>query len=383
MSLKSFKLILFLIASLISFDNWANIQKEQIQSNSLNQHSTNQDFENKKNSDLESKKPIETLLLINKKLQKANIEKSKNLRKILNTEAEYINLQKKISELEIKIQKQKKTLRHRLSSLDILNEGAFLFFLTKEISFAELENNIKKLSLVAENDLNEIRLYILNKNLLNSQKNKLKRMLDQLYDLKQQQINHELSLSKTFKNQNKVVNKILKNKQLSSYLNEKILSKDQFKDIGAFDKITSNNESIFIFKSQLNPPVIGTILQKFGVQKLEEEHLNLLSKGIYFETNPNEEVRSIYHGRVVFIKLIEGRGLTVILDHGEHFYSIYSGLSFSNMNLSDSIGKGDKIGNAGFSSLLRTNGIYLELRHFTEPQDPLAWIQGASNEVVK
>ncbi|MGE0633330.1 MAG: murein hydrolase activator EnvC, partial [Pseudobdellovibrionaceae bacterium] len=75
----------------------------------------------------------------------------------------------------------------------------------------------------------------------------------------------------------------------------------------------------------------------------------------------------------------DGFGTTVILDHGDHYYSIYSGLSKVKVEIGDEIETRQVIAEAGWVPETGMPGLYFEVRHFSEATDPSSWFAKNKN----
>ena len=84
-------------------------------------------------------------------------------------------------------------------------------------------------------------------------------------------------------------------------------------------------------------------------------------------------VRSVAAGRVAFADTYDDHGNTVILDHGDHYYSVYSNLGSAEVRTGESVSSGGRIGVVGLG-----NGhgaaLYFELRHNAATIDPSPWL---------
>lgn len=91
-------------------------------------------------------------------------------------------------------------------------------------------------------------------------------------------------------------------------------------------------------------------------------------------TSPGSAVaRAVAPGRVVFADKYEDEAVTVILDHGEHYYTIYGNLISSEVKVGESLTAAARLGS------VRTRGkegavLYFELRHKGETIDPAPWL---------
>jgi septal ring factor EnvC (AmiA/AmiB activator) len=84
-------------------------------------------------------------------------------------------------------------------------------------------------------------------------------------------------------------------------------------------------------------------------------------------------VRSVAAGRVVFADRQDDYGLTVIIDHGDRYYSLYASLGSADVRSGDSVASGARLGTVGSVDGAPPH-LYLELRHHTATLDPAAWL---------
>jgi murein hydrolase activator len=82
-------------------------------------------------------------------------------------------------------------------------------------------------------------------------------------------------------------------------------------------------------------------------------------------------VRSIFPGRVAFAAEYPSLGLTVILDHGDGYYSVTGNLSRIEVQVGDKLGAGATLGNVGADPGQAL--LVLELRKGNELLDPTVW----------
>jgi murein DD-endopeptidase MepM/ murein hydrolase activator NlpD len=84
-------------------------------------------------------------------------------------------------------------------------------------------------------------------------------------------------------------------------------------------------------------------------------------------------VRSVAAGRVSFADRYDDYGLTVIVDHGDHYYSVYGSLGSTDVHVGDSVGSGVRIGTVGSIDGTPPR-LYFELRHKGSTLDPAPWL---------
>jgi murein hydrolase activator len=95
--------------------------------------------------------------------------------------------------------------------------------------------------------------------------------------------------------------------------------------------------------------------------------------GIELSAAPGTAVRSVAAGRVAFADRYEDYGLTAILDHGDHYYSIYANLATAEVKTGDTLLSGARIGLVGGSGGQGT-ALYFEIRHNANTIDPSPWL---------
>ena len=85
------------------------------------------------------------------------------------------------------------------------------------------------------------------------------------------------------------------------------------------------------------------------------------------------DVHAVGAGQVVFVGDVEGRGLTVVLEHGGGYRSTYSHVAAATVQVGDDVGRADVVASAGDSGSLDGVRLYFELRRHGIPVDPAGW----------
>ena len=130
----------------------------------------------------------------------------------------------------------------------------------------------------------------------------------------------------------------------------------------------SNSNSFSRMQGRLKKPVNGTLAGLFGQDRGDGE----VWKGVFYNTVP-APVSSIASGTVTFAGELEGYGKVVVLDHGDGYVSIYSGLNEIDIAQNYAVNAGSKIGTSGTLPSGET-GLYLEVRYNGQVMNPLSWI---------
>lgn len=97
--------------------------------------------------------------------------------------------------------------------------------------------------------------------------------------------------------------------------------------------------------------------------------------GLELQALPGATARSVAAGRVAFADVYDDYGLTVILDHGDSYYSVYAGLGRVDVRVGESAPENARLGALGSG-----NGgalpvvLYFEIRHRADTIDPAPWL---------
>lgn len=123
-------------------------------------------------------------------------------------------------------------------------------------------------------------------------------------------------------------------------------------------------------KGRLHLPARGVITNRFGGPRQEGSTW----KGLFIRANAGSEVKAIAAGRVVFADWMRGFGNLLIVDHGGSYLTIYGNNDALLRHVGDSVRGGDVVASIGNSGGNPETGLYFELRHQGQPQDPLKWV---------
>lgn len=128
-------------------------------------------------------------------------------------------------------------------------------------------------------------------------------------------------------------------------------------------------------KGRLPPPVAGTVVTDFGAKVPGQFGITTRSRGIDIETAPGAAIKAIYPGRVVFSGYLRGYGNLLIVDHGRQYYTLMSRAARFLTEKGQEVRAGEVVGIMGEASDLPPRGLHFEIRHGSEPEDPLVWLK--------
>jgi len=128
-------------------------------------------------------------------------------------------------------------------------------------------------------------------------------------------------------------------------------------------------------KGRLPPPVDGVIVTLFKQEKMNKLGISRKSSGITLKVKDGTDVAAVSDGTVVFSGYLRGYGNTIIVHHGQDYYSVTSRIEKLLAHKDDSVKRGTVIGITGDTATLFDEGLYFEIRHGKKSLDPLAWLE--------
>lgn len=134
--------------------------------------------------------------------------------------------------------------------------------------------------------------------------------------------------------------------------------------------------ALYELKGQLPAPLSGLVARRYGLYEEPGFRVSVAHGGIFVGAPPGSPVKAISDGQVVYSREMPGIGRTVVIDHGDHFFSVYGANRSLDVEEGLKVKRGDLIARSGRSEQHGIDGLYFEIRHFSEPQDPLQWVKG-------
>ena len=125
-------------------------------------------------------------------------------------------------------------------------------------------------------------------------------------------------------------------------------------------------------RGKLPWPVVGQALNRFGAAYSDG---NLHRAGILISAAVGSPVRAVHPGRVVFADWLRGSGLLVVVDHGEGYLSLYANNQSLAKRKGDWVNRGEALASSGENAGTGSPGIYFEIRHNGQAQDPAQWCE--------
>lgn len=131
------------------------------------------------------------------------------------------------------------------------------------------------------------------------------------------------------------------------------------------------NDVFAKLRGKLSWPVAGRVETGFG----ETIAGGLKSNGIQIAANRGNPVSAVHEGRVIYADWLPGRGLLIIVDHGNGYLSLYGHNEQLFKQVGATVKAGETIAAAGDSGGRNQSGLYFEIRRAGKPVDPRPWFR--------
>lgn len=337
------------------------------------------------NLEEQRRKTLSDIYGIEKKTNKIVLKKGELDRDKLKLDVEMQQLSRKIISIEDKIQSMTPMLIERLSVVEQMNNLPWFYTILTSVNLADLDQLFHSAKKINEKQAELVVEFLALMKSLKDKKKNLEETAKELILVKKDIENREGQIEK---------NQIKKKEFLSSL--EKIIKNEKnklkrIKGEGRRKIIESNLQELSLLfgtdffdqKGKLPNPMTSPIVQRYGLnERLKEDHVHLLHKGHFYRKNGQEKPVSISDGRVRYSGQVEGFGYVVVIDHGGRYYSTYGCLKETNLKINDIVKSKQIIGELGFKSLQFGEGLYFEIRHFSQPQNPDDWLIEPPNSLA-
>lgn len=131
-----------------------------------------------------------------------------------------------------------------------------------------------------------------------------------------------------------------------------------------------------LLRGRLPLPVDAPLSQGFGSRVDAQFGTRSFRKGVEFAARRGESVRAVAPGEVRFAGWFRGYGRTVIVDHGDRYFTVSGHLDEIGVASGDRVEAGREIGRAGDSGSLDGTRLHFEVRRGGDALDPAEWLAG-------
>lgn len=320
---------------------------------------------------------LSALYQLNQKMRKSVSERALVDQKRQGAEFAARELAEKVLRQEEKLQVAKQQLRARFLSIFKMRGQNPLQILLNSKNAMQLDQNLRILSLVTKRDLQMSKDYSEALADLRQHERQFQKKLAQLKALESKVQSQEKVLAKENEHKAQILAQIrrtqtqslAKLRKLRTKIGQSPTPEALLEQIGA--------PAFFEQKGFLPQPLSSTkVVSPYG---LKQDHLHGVSwtqKGVVLAAERRSEIYCIFAGRISFVGELPGLGTTVIVDHGDHYYSVYGAGEKALVQVGQDVSAQQALALSGIHPDSGLTGLYFEIRHFSESENPTQWLKG-------
>ena len=331
----------------------------------------------------QSKKTKDIIELTRKNIQNSNALINAYDKKISLYNKQLVNLENAIIRNNQSINEIKKSYEIRSISLYKNRNNDLSNYIFNSKSFSQMIYRLKYFNIIS--DINQKSVdKIKTTQKFNKQKTyEISGLLDKVEESKNFKETEISSLNQKKKYQEKLL------KQLKNEENEvKAEIATQLKQIDALEKLRKQiiadkekyneqqlaslkriDKDIRNYKGKLDWPVQGKVIKKFGPQWNPRLNTTLDNPGIDISSRATLPVKSVFDGYVSTITFIAGYGTTVIIDHNNSYYTVFTHLENLLISENMNVKEGQNIGYVS-----NDNIIHFEIWGNNQKLNPEKWL---------
>ncbi|MBX2988249.1 MAG: peptidoglycan DD-metalloendopeptidase family protein [Bdellovibrionaceae bacterium] len=329
--------------------------------------------------ELKRRQVLSALYEINKKMRQTVSEKSKMRAERNSLEDNIGRLSERVNELDETSKKLQTRLAERLRTIHRLGGPSTARMLLSASSSSQLDRDLKIMGLIATRDRDLIREYQAVRREVGQKRERLAQRKSRLQNIERGLKSRETRLASEQNLKSRLLDGI-RRKKIFALRNIQEL-KDQTKEYAVADDAVLDlllRPSFAEEKGRLNSPVSGVLKRDFGMEKSHEQSWMIAHKGVRWAVPAGQPVRAVFSGSVAWVGQVPGLGQAVILDHGDHYYSVYGETQNVRVRPGDEVRREQVIASVGAARGGQGAGLHFEIRHFSEPEDPKTWMKGTA-----
>ncbi|MEC7822777.1 MAG: peptidoglycan DD-metalloendopeptidase family protein [Candidatus Neomarinimicrobiota bacterium] len=382
LSLFLFFLMGFLYAQDRNFEKEIQETEKQIQNLQISIEKNNKEI-NKLQS--QTKSTNQQLSITKKSIQNSKSLISAYNKKINLYSLQLKNLRDAVDKNNKKILSIKNNYKNRSINIYKKKNNSLNNFIFSANSITQAVYRIKYYNVIS--DINKEVLIKLNTTQLYNEKkkNEINDLLNSVDNDKQSKEKELISLDKKEKYQKILLNKLQKEKatitseiqqqkkQIDALeqLRKQILDQKKQYDAEQLKQLKRIKANIKEFKGKLIWPINGKIVKDFGPQWNPKLNTTLYNPGIDIAANPTASVRAVFDGLVTTITFISGYGTTVIIDHDNGYFTVFTHLDNLLVSKNMLIKEGQKIGFISKDSKV----VHFEIWGDNKTLNPEEWLE--------
>ncbi len=312
--------------------------------------------------DVVSRQVMSSLYQINFRMNRVSKKRNRLSTELVSVTNKAERMARSIADLENQIESQKTHLSKRLRAMYMIGNEGVVRSIFSASNALELDQSLKYLKIISEHDIKLIKAYQRSVAKLSRKKRLLNERVRHLLMIRRDLKAKESELAKSQDAKSKML------KQLSvarrAALESLAAIRVQAGDPGLMNLI---NLSFYDHKGLMAWPVNAKVTTDFGFVKSPHYHYVLEHRGYDFHLNAPRKITSIFSGRIAFVGELPGYEHVVIVDHGDHYYSVYAYLDRATVKRGQDVLEGQPLAMA-------SQDLYFEIRHFSDAIDPKPWL---------
>ena len=294
------------------------------------------------------------------------------------------NLEEAVIRNNEKIDEIKESYKKRSISLYKNKDLKFSNYIFNSNSFSQMIYRLKYFNIISEINKESVQkikttqnfnkkktgeITSLLKNVGESKKNRAKE-IDNLRDKKNFQEKLLNDIRKEEKDIKNEINKKIQQVNALEKLRKKIIEDKKKFNEQQLASLKSITRDIRQYKGKLNWPVDGKIVKSFGPQWNPKLNTTLDNPGIDISARSTLPVKSVFDGYVSTITFILGYGTTVIIDHNNNYFTVFTHLENLLISEDTLVREGQNIGYVS-----NENIIHFEIWGNNQKLDPQKWLK--------
>lgn len=320
-------------------------------------------------ADTKSRQIMGALYEINNRMKGLSKRRDILNNRVLGAEGNVKNLARAATDLEQQIQVQRQHLSKRLRAIYMLGGDSVARVIFSSVSSQDLNRSLRYLKIISDHDYKQIKAFEKKLSSLNAKRLRLKKEVKKLLVFKERLQRQEQLLAR---------DQGEKSKLLEGLKSDRAKRMQNIENLRKLARVSQTYDlldlSFFEHKGKLSRPIEAVLRHGYGLIENEDFRYRLSHKGHHYITKKDAEVKSIFNGQVSFVGDVEGYGRTIIVDHGDHYYSVYARLGRSLVQEGQAVNQSEVIARA-------LENLYFEIRHFSDAVDPQQWIADNSERI--
>ncbi len=146
----------------------------------------------------------------------------------------------------------------------------------------------------------------------------------------------------------------------------------QVKDVQVFS-------SFSLARGKLPWPVNGNVIKRFGLERNLMTGTLTDNPGIDIQAREGDEVLAVQGGICTRITYLRGFGTTMLIEHGDGYYTVYAHLGDVWVGEGEEVEAGRIIGTVGDTGTVESPRLHFQIWHKRQNEDPLEWLQNKAS----